>query len=568
MRRVFLGLLVGMVVPLAALLGVPASALGAISSAKVTVTPSTLAAGAHPNVTVVEQFTYSGGDTVKDTTLHFPAGLIGNPQATPLCSQANFQADTCPANTQLGTTSVTATVLGLLQTPADGTIYNVVPTGNEPALLGIVVRPLGGLLGKIFLTSAISLRTATDFGIDSTVNNMPNSTSGLSTVINQVSLTLNGMAGNPPAPFMTNPTSCKLATTTLDADSYSAPTTPVSGTSSFTPTDCGKLAFTPKIAASMGGPGATGVTAHVPFTATISQPAGQAGQASAAVTLPAGLGASTSGATALCSTAQLAAGACPAGSRVGTGTIATPLLPQPVSGPVYEVASGIGLPGVAVVFGGKLPFTLLGKVGAGPGGRLQNTFAGLPDVPLSTFTLAIDGGPHGLLSASANLCKGPQRTVDGTFGGQNGATTNVSAPVTVIGCPLSADASGRGFAGKRPRLSVTVTKAPVGPALQSVSIKLPRSLKVLKARRGISVRAASALPKSAWKLSRGTLSLTLPKSGSTRIAARLSAGSFRAGSKLLRTLKRHRSTDLRLSIRVLDVSGHTTVIPLEFTAKR
>ena len=58
------------------------------------------------------------------------------------------------------------------------------------------MRPLGGLLGKIFLTSAISLRTATDFGIDSTVNNMPNSTSGLSTVINQVSLTLSGMAGN------------------------------------------------------------------------------------------------------------------------------------------------------------------------------------------------------------------------------------------------------------------------------------------------------------------------------------------------------------------------------------
>ena len=74
MRRDFLGLLVGMIVPVAALLGVPASALGAISSAKVTVTPSTLAAGAHPNVTVVEQFTYSGGDTVKDTTLHFRRG--------------------------------------------------------------------------------------------------------------------------------------------------------------------------------------------------------------------------------------------------------------------------------------------------------------------------------------------------------------------------------------------------------------------------------------------------------------------------------------------------------------
>ena len=40
-------------------------------------------------------------------------------------------------------------------------------------MLGIVVRPAGGLLGKTFLTSVISLRTATDFGIDSVVDNMP-----------------------------------------------------------------------------------------------------------------------------------------------------------------------------------------------------------------------------------------------------------------------------------------------------------------------------------------------------------------------------------------------------------
>src|SRR5882724_4634130 len=71
-----------------ALVCAPTSAYAAINSMSVTVTPSTKAAGAHPNVTVDEQFTYSGGtDSVKDTTLHFPPGLIGNPLATPLCSQ-------------------------------------------------------------------------------------------------------------------------------------------------------------------------------------------------------------------------------------------------------------------------------------------------------------------------------------------------------------------------------------------------------------------------------------------------------------------------------------------------
>jgi hypothetical protein len=564
MRRDFLVLMVGMLV----LFGAPASALGAISAVNVTVTPSTLAAGAHPNVTVDEKFTYTGGDSVKDTTLHFPPGLLGNPQATPLCTQAAFQnGGACPANTTLGSTTVTATIAGLLQIPSSGTVYNLVPLGNEPALLGIVVKPLGGLGGTILLTSAISLRTATDFGIDSTVNNMPNSTSGLSTVINEVSLTLNGMAGT--KAFMTNPTNCKVATTTLDADSYSVPATKVSGTSSFTPTSCDKLAFTPQLTASMGAPGATDITSHVPFTATITQPDNQSAQLSAAVTLPAGLGASTSGATALCSSAQLAAGTCPAGSRVGTGTISTPLLAAPVQGPVYEVAGGIGLPGVAVVFGGKLPFTLVGTVGAGVGNRLLNTFNGLPDVPLSTFTLAIDGGPHGLLAASTNLCAGAQRTVNGSFVGQSGAIATPSAPVPVIGCPISATASGRGFAGKRPRLSFTLSKAPAGPAFKSVAIKLPRNLKVVRARRGISVRAASALPKSAWKLSKkGVLALTLPKAGSVRISTRLSAGSIRASSSLLRILKRHRSTTLRLSVTVIDITGHKTVLPVRFTARR
>jgi hypothetical protein len=306
----------------------------------------------------------------------------------------------------------------------------------------------------------------------------------------------------------------------------------------------------------------------VPFTATITQPDGQSSQLSAAVTLPAGLGASTSGATALCSSAQLAAGACPAGSRVGTGTISTPLLAAPVQGPVYEVAGGTGLPGVAVVFGGKLPFTLVGAVGAGVGNRLLNTFGGLPDVPLSTFTLAIDGGPHGLLAASNNLCSGPQRTVNGAFVGQSGATANPSAPVPVVGCPISATASGRGFAGKRPRLSFTLSKAPAGPAFKSVSIKLPRNLKVLNARRGISVRAASALPKSAWRLRKRVLALTLPQAGSIRISTRLSAGSIRASSSLLRILKRHRSTTLRLSVTVIDITGHKTLLPVRLTAKR
>src|SRR5919204_1317178 len=118
----------------------------------------------------------------------------------------------------------------------------------------------------------------------------------------------------------------------------------------------------------MGGVGATGRTSHVPFSATISQATGESAQSSAMVTLPAGLGFSTKGATALCSVSQFTSDTCPDGSRVGTATITTPLLADPVSGPVFEVTTGIGLPGVGVSFGGKLPFKLRGTAGVS-GGR-------------------------------------------------------------------------------------------------------------------------------------------------------------------------------------------------------
>jgi hypothetical protein len=395
------------------------------------------------------------------------------------------------------------------------------------------------------------------------VDNMPNSTSGLATVINNVSLTLKGLVGG--KAFMTNPTSCKTATTVLDVVTHEGGHG--SASSSYTPTACDKLAFAPKVTAAMGGPGGTDVTQRVPFTTTISQAAGEANQASASVLLPAGVGLSTSGATAICSAAQLAADQCPAGSRVGTATITTPLLANAVTGPVYEVSGGTGLPGVAVKFAGTLPFTLVGKA-AIVGGRVQNVFTALPDVPLSTFTLVIDGGPHGLLTASQNLCTGAQRTATGVFGAQSGAAATITAPVTVVGCPPTATASAKGFRGKRPRLSLVVQKALGGPNLRSVSIKLPKNVKV-RTSRGVSVRSASALSRSAWKLTRGgTLSMSLPGNGASRVAARLSAGSIRATSKLLRTLKRHRSAAMDLTVTVVDTAGRRTVLPLDFEAKR
>jgi hypothetical protein len=574
-------LVVGVLAMAAALAALPAAARAAVTVDSFSVTPTSTAAGAHPDVTVAEHFSYGSSttDSVKKTTLHFPAGLLGNPQATPKCSVADFQADTCPADTQVGQTTVGTLVYAApapfppLSVSAPGSIYNLVPDGSHPAVLGIVVRPGSGA-PNIFLKSPISLRTSGDFGIESPVDNQPNSTTvvllpaGIQIV--STSLTLYGTRPGMLAPFMTNPTSCKPATTNLDAVSYGDPITTATASSTFTPTDCNKLPFAPHLSATMGAPGATAKNAHIPFQATITQAAGESSQLSAAVTLPAGLASGVSAITTLCTADQLAAAACPAASRLGTATIASPLLPTAVQGPVFAVLRPGQLPGVGVEFGGVLPFVLSGNSGL-TGGRLQNIFNGLPDVPLTSFSLAIDGGPHGLLVATRDLCTGTPPTVDGAFTAQSGASTHGTAPVTLVGCTGKsaphAKASAHGLGGSHPVLQLTVTKG--AAKLRSVSVTLPKAIQVGRTKRGLAaVGAAFRLSKKALKLSRnGRLTVTLPPAGASRVTVKLSGGRIHASKSLKNKLKHRNSAKLTLSLTTVDTQGRHNALRVKFTGR-
>ena len=572
-------------VTVAALFGLPSGALADVTVSGLTVTPSTTAAGAYPDVTITETFSYSNAtDSVKNSTLHFPPGLIGNPQATPKCAEADFTADACPTVAQVGTASVVTAVylfgpsLPPIPITAPGTIYNLVPDATHPAVLGIVVRPPLGA-PKIFLRSPISLRTSTDFGIDSPVSDQPNTTAlGATTFglqITSTTLTLFGTPAGATMPFMTNPTSCKPATTSLDAVSYEAPATTATKSNTFTPTDCDKLPFSPDVTASMGTPGATAKGAHVPFQATVTQTMGEASQLSTAVTLPASLGPGPINSSALCKLDQLAASACPDGARIGTATISSPLLPTPVQGPVFGVLRPGQLPGVGVEFGGTLPFVLNGAVALAPGPRIQNVFSGLPDIPLTTFTLTIDGGPSGLLVANRDICSGPTPTVIGAFTGQNGASASATANVTVNGCGAARLASPRvtahltGLRGRHPWLQVTVLKGPA--AIRTVSVQLPKGLRVKKTDRGVKGVGAKKfkLGKRRLRLTRnGLLTLRLPSRGLSRVTAQLGNGSFEASKNVRAKLKKRRSVKLRLRIRTVDTTGHRSTVNKSITGRR
>ena len=76
---------------------------------------------------------------------------------------------------------------------------------------------------------------------------------------------------------------------------------------------------------------------------------------------------------------------------------------------------------------GAVDLDLSGRISSAHGGiRVQ--FAGLPDVPLTKFTLGLDSGRRGLLVNSADLCQ-KQSFATAKLAGQNGAGARRRIPL-------------------------------------------------------------------------------------------------------------------------------------------
>ena len=560
----------------AALMGLfAAPAHAAFEVTSFAVTPASTAAGAHADVTIAAGFpAYSAGNApqrARNLVFHLPPGLAGDPFATPRCAEAAFRADSCPAATRIGSVAATAdaVVLGLpVAQDVTGDLYNVVPSGAEPARLGAVLRPLGGLLGKFTVATTVSAR-ASDGGLDATVRDLPTELNGLQVYTSKLSFTLQGRPGG--KPFMRNPTSCRPAISTVDATPYGEPAAPVSRTSSFTPTSCGALPFAPHITGTIGAKGQTAARSHPPVTTVITQGAEQAGQAAVTVTLPPVVGPDLAQLARACPAERVAAATCPATARVGRVVATTPLLAQPLTGDVFLAGGARGaLPGLAIQLGPPIPLRLTGSVALTPQG-IRTTFTGLPDVPLARFALSLDGGPTGLFSAGRDLCT--LRTppaVSAVYAAQSGKQTAETRELARVGCTPRPAVSAKVWHVRsgRPVVRVSVTAAKAAPDLTELRLLLPQRLAVKPRRKaqGARVRTgAGRLPGSAFRLrGAGELRVTLP-GGTRTVTAKLSNGAVRATGKL-RTARKPKRLALRVLLR--DGDGPRPTRTLRVRAQR
>jgi hypothetical protein len=239
-----------------------------------------------------------------------------------------------------------------------------------------------------------------------------------------------------------NPTDCTRTSTAstvlgsgLDFGSE-ADDRPVTVSTPFQAADCAALPFKPKLGLKLIGGTKRG--SHPAFKATLNMNGiGEAGIARAEVTLPKSEFIENAHFNTICTKVQFKAGAgngtsCPAGSVYGKAKAITPILGEPLTGPVFLRSSEHQLPDLVVALhNSQVDFDLVGHVDSVKG-RLRNTFEAAPDAPVSSFVLEMQGGKKGLFVNSANLCSSTHKA-EANFDGQNGKSYDAK-PVMRVRC--------------------------------------------------------------------------------------------------------------------------------------
>jgi hypothetical protein len=383
-------------------------------------------------------------DQQRVSTLQFktPEGLLGMISKVPLCDEADANAGTCPAASQIGHTVVAAgpgpyplVVPQPGQPPAP--IYLTGGYNDAPYGLSIVV-PL--VVGPFTLqTQVVRARIAVDphtAQLTITTNPLPSIIDGIPTDLR----TINAVIDRPG--FMFNPTNCSPQSFAGTATSTEGTPAPIS--SHFQVGSCQSLKFAPDFKVSTSGKtskaNGASLDAKVLYPTTppgSNQASSQANIASVKVDLPKQLPSRLTTLQKACTAAQFESNpaGCPSASLVGQATAITPVLPVALTGPAYFVShGGEAFPSLIIVLQGYgVTVDLVGTTFISKAGITSSTFKQVPDVPINSFDLTLPQGKFSALAANGNLCT-QKLAMPTEFVAQNGAKINELIPVSITGC--------------------------------------------------------------------------------------------------------------------------------------
>ncbi len=386
-------------------------------------------------------------------SIKLPPGVAGKLAGVPFCSEAQIaqaigrtgphggqeelDSPSCPAASQVGRT-LAGSGVGPSLAYAPGKVYLAGPYHGHPVSLVAITSGVVGPfdIGTVVVRLAIDVNPETgEVFLDSTGSDpIPH-------IIKGIPIHLRDIRAYTDRPnFTFNPTSCarkSTAATVLGSGldfASEADDRPFVSTSPFQAADCAALPFEPKLSLKLLGGTRRGQYPKLKAFLRM-RGFGEAGVARAQVTLPSSEFIANAHFKTICTRVQFKeqggnGEACPAGSVYGWARAKTPILSDPLEGPVFLRSSEHQLPDVvASLRGQEINVHLVGHVDSVKG-RLRNTFEAVPDAPVEWASFSFAGGKKGLFENSTDLCAGTHRA-DVKFTGQNGKTHNYKPAVGV-----------------------------------------------------------------------------------------------------------------------------------------
>lgn len=359
------------------------------------------------------------GDITRfDATL--PDGLVGKIAGVALCSDTEIAAaggktgrqelssPSCPAGSEVGRVEAGAGVDPDL-VYVSGRVYLAGPFAGATRSVVVITPAVAGPfdLGNVVVREALRLNPVTgQVEIDGAgsppiprmLEGIPLHLRDLRVFADRPNFTLNATSCDPMAIFGTI--------------WGGQPAAAVGRSVHYQASGCGDLGFGPKLSLRLKGDTKRSGKPALHSVVTYPYPPGPgySNIAKATVTLPPTEFIDSLHINNPCTRVQFNAGECPKGSILGRARAESPLLDQPLEGPVYFRSNGGErlLPDIVAHLKGEFEFVLVGWVDQRRK-RLRTRFFNVPDVPVSKFVLDLKGGKEGPLENNRNLCRRPLR---------------------------------------------------------------------------------------------------------------------------------------------------------------
>ena len=349
-----------------------------------------------------------GSDRFNALSLTMPPGLTAYLTGIPYCpdatlasipskegtGQAEIDHPSCPAASKLGSVIVGA---GAGPSPLyvdTAKAYLAGPYKGAPLSIAVVAPAVAGPLdlGNVVIRNALYLNPRSA-EVKVVSDPIPTILHGLLLDVRDVRVSIDRPR------FTLNPTGCEAKSIGATVGGEGGASATLSN--HFQVGGCEALGFKPALKTTLIGGTKRG--AFPAFRAAYAPRPGDANLESLALRFPRSEFIEQGHFRTICTRVQYAAGQCPAGSVYGHITAVTPLLDQPLEGPVYLRSSDHNLPDVVFALHGQVDAEAAVRIDSKQGG-LRASIEGAPDVPLTKVVLEMQGGAKGLFVNSRDIC--------------------------------------------------------------------------------------------------------------------------------------------------------------------